>query len=144
MAHVNRLLFEHGDYINVNFAHVLSRNIFDSNKLSVTFDVEPDMFMNVNLAMPMALLMNEVAQDLIQSDATGAVTVKAWMGDGVLYAALSSPDIGQISVSSSVILEMLIQQSVATPIVTDDPSIFFGVEMPLRDVSGSVATKMLV
>jgi len=143
VSHVNRMLYEHGDYINVNIGQVLKRNIFASHSIETIYHVDPDMVVNVNLTMPMAILLNEVAQDIHQADMTGVVEVKSWVEDDVLYAILSSPDIKHIVVSISIILEMLVQQSAAQPIETDDPEIFFGIEMPLRDVSGSVATKII-
>jgi signal transduction histidine kinase len=139
---INRALYEHGDFTNVDFASHLVY-LQNTNKLKVSFDSSDCIILNVNQAFSLALLLNEIIQEMRSiaccKDACLAVTRKK----DAIRISISSPDVENFTIPDNEIMQLMVAQLGVERFGYDRDHHTFSFEFEVREVSGAMATTHL-
>jgi hypothetical protein len=139
---INRALYEHGDFTNVDFTEHLA-HLERSNLLKVSYDTIDRIILNVNQAFSLALLLNEIVQESRYAECCEDLHLRVGTKGDHMQMTLSSVDLNHFNIPDNEIMQLMISQLGVKWNGYDATTHSFSFEFDLREVSGAIATTHL-
>lgn len=139
---INRALYDHGDFTNVDFAEHL-RYLEKNNKIKVSLDTTHGLVLNVNQAFSLALLLNEIIQEMRFLGCGEGMCIMVERKDDLVRIGMSSPAMVNFSIPDNDIMQLMISQLGLdwNGHVLGSNALSF--KFDVREVSGAMATRHL-
>jgi two-component sensor histidine kinase len=139
---INRALYEHGDFTNVDFTGHLT-HLQRTNHLQVSYETTDRMILNVNQAFSLSLLLNEIVQELRYAGCCKDLHLKVSLTDDEIRMTISSNELNHFNVPDNEIMQLMISQLGVTWSGYDSATHSFSFNFAVREVSGAIATTHL-
>ncbi len=139
---INRALYEHGDFTNIDFAEHLA-HLGRTNQLEVHYDTTDRLILNVNQAFSLALLLNEIVQEMRFLGCCKDLQMRVGLKDGQMQITLSSDKLNHFNMPDNEIVQLMISQLGVQWNGHNSATHSFSFEFAVREVSGAIATTHL-
>jgi signal transduction histidine kinase len=139
---INRALYDHGDFTNINFAEHLA-HLERTNQLQVSYDTTDRIILNVNQAFSLAILLNEIVQESRYKECCKDLHMRVGLKDDHMQMTIFSDDLNHFNIPDNEIMQLMISQLGVAWNGYDSVTQSFSFEFDLREVSGAIATTHL-